>query len=162
VLVRKAASVRPREMLPNWLYGVARQTALKARSTIGTRLGRERQVNPMPEPAAEPDLARDLLAVLDEGPSRPPDAHRGGIRLCDLEGRTRQQAARQLVLPEGTVASRLARARALLTRRLKRHDLALSAGSLSATLARAAVEVPGPLTVATIRMTASAAGGGLA
>src|SRR4051812_25650241 len=31
VLVRKAASVAPREMVAGWLYGVARQTALKAR-----------------------------------------------------------------------------------------------------------------------------------
>src|SRR4051812_4847842 len=33
VLVRKAASVTPREMVGNWLYGVARQTARKARAT---------------------------------------------------------------------------------------------------------------------------------
>src|SRR5215470_617039 len=33
VLVRKAASVVPREMLANWLYGVAHRTALLARRT---------------------------------------------------------------------------------------------------------------------------------
>src|SRR5947209_15110665 len=32
VLVRKAASVRPREAVGNWLHGVARRTALKARA----------------------------------------------------------------------------------------------------------------------------------
>src|SRR5205823_4490673 len=31
VLSRKAASIRPREMLANWLYGVAHRTALQAR-----------------------------------------------------------------------------------------------------------------------------------
>src|SRR3954470_12116455 len=31
VLVRKAVSIVPREMVANWLYGVAHQTALKAR-----------------------------------------------------------------------------------------------------------------------------------
>src|SRR5262249_4628609 len=51
VLVRKATSVRPREMLANWLYGVAHQTALKARAIACTRKGRERQVVEMPEPA---------------------------------------------------------------------------------------------------------------
>src|SRR5215204_1057771 len=34
VLVRKADSVTPREMVANWLYGVAHQTALKARATL--------------------------------------------------------------------------------------------------------------------------------
>src|SRR5579885_1630779 len=33
VLARKAASVLPREKLGNWLYGVAFQTAMKARTT---------------------------------------------------------------------------------------------------------------------------------
>ncbi len=32
VLVRRAASIASRELLANWLYGVARQTALKTRS----------------------------------------------------------------------------------------------------------------------------------
>src|SRR5262249_22871650 len=44
VLVRKAASVVPREMVANWLYGVAHQTALKARATTARRRTREKQV----------------------------------------------------------------------------------------------------------------------
>src|SRR5262245_52682841 len=44
VLVRRAASVAPREMVANWLYGVAHQTALKARATAARRHQRERQV----------------------------------------------------------------------------------------------------------------------
>src|SRR6476660_1325192 len=49
VLVRKAASIVPRQMVANWLYGVARQTALKARATAARRKGRERQVADMPQ-----------------------------------------------------------------------------------------------------------------
>src|SRR5437660_12429342 len=49
VLVRKAASVVPREMVANWLYGVAHQTALKARATTAKRAAREKQVPDMPE-----------------------------------------------------------------------------------------------------------------
>jgi RNA polymerase sigma factor (sigma-70 family) len=41
VLVRKAAGVTPREMVGNWLYGVAHQTALHARRTIARRRARE-------------------------------------------------------------------------------------------------------------------------
>src|SRR5436305_9582185 len=51
VLVRKAVSIASRELVANWLYGVAHQTALKARATAAKRKGRERQVTEMPEPA---------------------------------------------------------------------------------------------------------------
>src|SRR5438045_3789373 len=37
VLVRRAASVVPREMVAAWLHGVARQTALKAMSAAAKR-----------------------------------------------------------------------------------------------------------------------------
>src|SRR5262249_43235583 len=50
VLAGKARSVRPAEMLANWLYGVARQTAVKARAVNARRRSRERQVLTMPEP----------------------------------------------------------------------------------------------------------------
>ena len=40
VLVRKAASVRPREAVGNWLYGVAYRTALEARARIARRRAR--------------------------------------------------------------------------------------------------------------------------
>src|SRR6202011_5211949 len=43
VLVRKAASVMPREMIGKWLYGVAYQTALKAKATTAKRQAREKQ-----------------------------------------------------------------------------------------------------------------------
>src|SRR3954451_3518888 len=52
VLVRRAHVVVPREMVANWLYGVAHQTALKARAMASRRKGRERQGTAMPEPAA--------------------------------------------------------------------------------------------------------------
>src|SRR3982074_3454976 len=40
VLVRKAASVIPAEMVANWLHGVAQQTALKARAMNARRRSR--------------------------------------------------------------------------------------------------------------------------
>src|SRR6516225_4613435 len=91
VLVKKAASVRPRAMVGNWLYGVARQTALKARATAAKRRARARQVADMPEPAAsEQDLGSDWLAALDQELSRLPAMYRVAIVLCDLEGKTRK------------------------------------------------------------------------
>src|SRR6516162_7834384 len=50
VFVRKAASIASRELLANWLYGVAYQTSRKARATAAKRQARERQVTEMPEP----------------------------------------------------------------------------------------------------------------
>ncbi len=44
--------------------------------------------------------------------------------LCDLEGLTQEQAARQLGWPDGTVRSRLARGRERLRERLTRRGMA--------------------------------------
>lgn len=75
----------------------------------------------MPEPqAVDSDLWNDLQPLLDLELARLPDKYRLAIVLCDLEGKTRKQAARQAGLPEGTLASRLARGRALLAKRLSR------------------------------------------
>jgi RNA polymerase sigma factor (sigma-70 family) len=139
VLVRKASTVRPREMVGNWLYGVARQTALKARATRAKRQTRERQVTDMPESAVkERDLWNDLLPVLDQELSRLPDKYRVAIILCDLEGKTRKEAARQLGCPEGTMAGRLTRARIMLAKRLTRRGVVLSGGALAAVLSQQA------------------------
>jgi RNA polymerase sigma factor (sigma-70 family) len=137
VFVRKATSIAFPELLANWLYGVAYQTALNARATAARRRARERQVTEMPEPEAVPqDLWHDLQPLLDQELSRLPDKYRMPVVLCDLEGKTRKEAAQQLGCPEGTVAGRLARARVLLARRLARRGLAVSGGTLAALLAR--------------------------
>jgi RNA polymerase sigma factor (sigma-70 family) len=153
VLVRKAASVVPRDMVANWLYGVAHQTALKARATTARRRAREKQVTTMPEPAVQPDLWDDLQPRLDQELSRLPDKYRALIVLCDLEGKTRKEAARHFRLPEGTVASRLATARSLLAKRLARSGLAMSSAALAATLSQKGASASVPLAVvsATIR-----------
>jgi RNA polymerase sigma factor (sigma-70 family) len=148
VLVRKGASIMPREMVANWLYGVAHQTALKARATAARRKERERQVTEMPEPAvAVQDLWLDLQPLLDEELSRLPDKYRSVIVLCDLDGKTRKEVARQLGCPEGTVAGRLARARVMLAKRLAQRGVALSGGALAAVLSQNAATAGVPLSV---------------
>jgi RNA polymerase sigma factor (sigma-70 family) len=160
VLVRKVSVIRDREMVANWLYGVAHQTAVRMRATAAKRRVRERQVADMPEPAVKEDLGKDLLPLLDQELSRLPDKYRSLIVLCDLEGKTRKEVSGQLGCPEGTVASRLARARALLAERLARHGLAISAGGLAVVLSRgAAACVPPPVLSSTITAACSLAAG---
>src|SRR5271165_4401865 len=135
LLIRRAATIREKEKVAHWLYRVAHQTALRARAIAARRNVRERQVTEMPEPAvAEQDLWSDLQPLLDQELSRLPDEYGMVIVLCDLQGKTRQETARQLGCPEGTIASRLARARKMLAKRLARHGLLLSAGTLAAML----------------------------
>jgi len=153
VLVRKAASLASPERLANWLYSVAHQTALKARATTGKRRLRERQVMEMPEPAASaPDPWHDLLPFLDQELSRLPEKYRVAIVVCELEGKTRKEAARQLGVPEGTLAARLARGRAMLAKRLARHGLVVSGATLAAGLSShaASANVPVPVVSSTI------------
>src|SRR5262245_5687909 len=160
VLVRKAAEV-PREAVANWLYGVARQTAVRVRATAAKRGRRETQVVNMPEPTVADVRDTDWQSALDEELSRLPDHYRGVIVLCDLEGMTRKEAARRLSIPEGSVASRLSRARVMLAKRLARRGVVFSGGSVAAVLSAgsASGSAPPALVVSTIKaMTLVAAG----
>jgi RNA polymerase sigma factor (sigma-70 family) len=165
VLVRKAASIVPREMVGNWLYGVAHQAALQARRTAARRRAREVQVTVMPDTeTVRQGQWPDVQPLLDQELSRLPNNYRAVIVLCDLEGRTRKEVARQLGVPEGTVAGRLARARAMLAKRLTERGVTLSAGALAAVLARnvAAAGVPDSVVCSTISAAGFLAAGDVA
>jgi RNA polymerase sigma factor (sigma-70 family) len=162
VLVRKAASLRSRELVGNWLYGVAYRTSLEARARSARRRAREQQVRDMPHTNAEPNQDwQDLRPLLDRELSRLPDKYRVPVVLCELEGRPRKEVARRLGIPEGTLSSRLAHARKLLARRLTRQGLALSGGALVALLAAgpASAEVPAALLHSTIQAATAVAAG---
>jgi RNA polymerase sigma factor (sigma-70 family) len=148
VLFRKAASIVRKDLLANWLYGVAHQTALKARATAVKRCARERQVAEMPEPGGEEtDLWLHIRPVLDQELSRLPGRYRSVIVLCDLEGKTRKDAALQLGVPEGTVASRMATAKKMLAKRLARHAPLVSGGMLVAVLTETVASASVPISV---------------
>ena len=88
---------------------------------------------------------RDLQPILDQELSRLPAKYRCAIVLCDLEGKTRKDAARQFGVPEGTLSGWLTRGRAMLAKRLARHGLAVTGGALAAVLAPGALAVGVPV-----------------
>jgi RNA polymerase sigma factor (sigma-70 family) len=153
VLARKAATVRPPSRLAAWLHGVARHLALNARRA-GARRRRHEAPGPHAEPAASPAdpldelTARELLALLDEELQRLPEAYRLPLILCALEGRTVEEAARQLGWTAGSVRGRLIRGRARLHARLVRRGLALPAALAAVEAARGLAPAAVPAGVA--------------
>ena len=148
ILVQKAATLPDVEMVGNWLYGVAHQTAVRMRALAARRGVRERQVKVMPEPtSAEQDDWNDLKPILDEELARLPEKYRVLIVLCQLEGQTLKEVARQLALPQGTVASRLATARAMLAKRLSRRGVVVSGVLLGAVVSSPAASACVPVAV---------------
>jgi RNA polymerase sigma factor (sigma-70 family) len=156
VLVRKAKSVMRRELIGNWLYAVARQTAIRMRSQNTKRWRREKQMTPMPEPQTKASEAIDDWEILDQELSRLPEKYRIAIIMCDLEGKTLKQAARQLNWPEGTLGPRLTRGRAMLAKRLAKRGLVFSVQALAIALAQNLASASLPPGV--ISSTAKAAG----
>lgn len=127
-LARKASAVHRREAVGGWLHRVAYRTALRVRPDGRRRLLPLEVDWPAPEVADED--WRSLRPVLHAEVNRLPTKYRAPFVLCYLEGRTNEQAARQLGCPKGTILSRLARARTLLRSRLVRRGVTLSAAGL--------------------------------
>jgi RNA polymerase sigma factor (sigma-70 family) len=124
VLARKAGSLRVCSV-GDWLFGVARRTALAARRAEIRR--RRREAKAVAREKAPPEDHRELRQVLDEELARLPAKYREILVLSDLQEKDRRQVAVELGIPEGTVASRLSRARALLASRLTRRGWGLPA-----------------------------------
>src|SRR5262249_43050464 len=142
------------ECLAGWLYKVAYRIAVKAKTLAAKRAARERQAVKTPFSSGGPDLAcSDLRPVLDEEVNQLPEKYRVPFVLCYLEGKTTDEAGRQLGWPRGTVATRLAWARGRLRLRLARRGLALSGGALASLITQntASAAVPPALMDAAVR-----------
>jgi RNA polymerase sigma factor (sigma-70 family) len=120
-LVRRAGAIRRPAALGAWLHGVALRCSRKA-------LRRQPAVAAVePVSPADPfaDVAwRDLRTLLDQELARLPEKYRAPLVLCHLDGRTRDEAARQLGWSLRTLDRRLARARDVLKARLTRRGVA--------------------------------------
>ncbi|MGO9469602.1 MAG: sigma-70 family RNA polymerase sigma factor [Isosphaeraceae bacterium] len=128
VLALKAGAIRKRSSLGPWLHGVAARISRRARA-----LSRHRREQPLAPGSvalcaavgSEIDAA-ELRSVLDEEIDRLPAAFRRAVVLCCLEGKTQEDAARELGWTKGTVSGRLGRAKELLRARLTRRGFAPS------------------------------------
>jgi RNA polymerase sigma factor (sigma-70 family) len=156
VLAHRGGSVSRPGLLANWLYGVARRTALKARTSAARRRAAEQQVSTMTGTDPSDEAARrDLRLVLDDELSRLPERYRVPLVLCYLEGHTHEEAARRLGCPRKTVTTRLARGCERLRVALTRRGVALSAAALAAALPETARAMPPALLETTVHAAAA-------
>jgi RNA polymerase sigma factor (sigma-70 family) len=97
VLVRRAASIRKRDQLASWLYGVAHRVAARVRSQKARRSQRERQgVDIVAVEPSSQGVWDDCQPLIHEEINRLPDKYRLPVVLCCLEGKTQEEAARDL------------------------------------------------------------------
>jgi RNA polymerase sigma factor (sigma-70 family) len=118
-LARQAATAGRRAALGTWLYRVAYRTALRARRQSAARRRREQSAPPRGEsdPLAEV-TGRELMSVLDAELYALPEQLRAPLVLCYLEGKARDEAARELGWSLGTLKRRLAQGRTALRARI--------------------------------------------
>jgi RNA polymerase sigma factor (sigma-70 family) len=151
LLLRKADTIRRREALACWLYGVAYRVAVRARVNERRRRQKEKEAAAMkPVPAGAEVDGLEARELLDQEISRLPEKYRAPLILCYLQGQTHEEAARHLGWPSGTVKGRLVRAREVLRGRLGRRGLAVPAGAWVALLAEQASAAPTSWVAATL------------
>ena len=154
VLVRNAQTIRKRDSIASWLYGVALRVTRKAQ--VGAKRQRalvhhgEATVAIGPETETDGDRL-ELRPILHDEVDRLPDKYRAPIVLCYFEGQSHEEAARQLDWPVGTVKGRLSRARGILQSRLVRRGLALSLGLVAFLEEEAVAAVPESLVESTVQ-----------
>lgn len=133
LLAQKLRSVRKLDSLASWLHGVARRVALKAQARLATRRRYEQRAA-LPQATLSDEITwSELRTVLDTELGRLPEKWRLPLILTYLEGRTQDDAARQLCWSKNTFRRRLDEARAALGRRLSWRGVGLPA-AFSATL----------------------------
>ena len=144
LLVRKAKSLHVDDSLGRWLYGVAHRVAVRARFHASRQSsGRpEAPVTASDDPHADVEKS-EIREIVSAELDRLPLNYRCAVDLCDLQGMTHEQAARQLAWPLATVKSRLTRGRLRLRGRLTRRGIApLAAGVTTVLCAEAGAAVP--------------------
>ncbi|GIW79398.1 MAG: hypothetical protein KatS3mg105_1205 [Gemmatales bacterium] len=136
VLARKASTLRRSGTLAGWLYTVAVNAARKAKKREQRRREVEQSMLPISTANASGDqrIWNDIRQVIDEEVSLLPERYRLPFILCTMQGKTNEEAARELGCPTGTILSRLSRAKERLRRRLTRRGITVPLGTLVAVI----------------------------
>ncbi len=126
LLARRSRSIRNRDALAGWLFGVASRVATRLAVEAARRRVRERQAAlPLEDSTFDPSRRDpDLAPALTAEVARLPAKYRLAVILCDLEGFSADEAATRLGCPVGTFKARLSRARAHLRTRLAHRGFA--------------------------------------
>jgi RNA polymerase sigma factor (sigma-70 family) len=142
ILARRPGSVRGRDSLGEWLYGVARRVCLHANRAADRRRRHERRAAELRAVEAVIDMTHDdrWPEIYDEI-DRLPASYRLPVVLCLLGGRTRAEAAAQLGCTEGSVRGRLGRAKELLRSRLVRRGFEPAVALMALLSERASAEM---------------------
>ncbi len=128
VLARSAESLPAGIALGPWLHGVAFKICKNTQRAFVRRSKRE-QACSQPEggrPVADSTWGKAFATVAQEV-QKLPEAQRTAFVLCYIQGRSAAEAATELGLTVGTVATRLSRAKETLLSRLAKHDLGAGA-----------------------------------
>ena len=142
VLANRARSIRRKDSVASWLFGVAQRVAARARSRAARRraidqaaAARAPDCYVLPEQDSDPETVHEEL-------DRLPERLKAPVVLCYLEGLSYDAAAHQLELSEGALRGRLSQARKRLRSRLARRGVTVPAALIAAgasTQAQAAI-----------------------
>jgi RNA polymerase sigma factor (sigma-70 family) len=133
-LARQAGAVGRSGTVAGWLYRVARRVARRmAESRRRLPDGQAVDLDQLPGP--NPDVDLDRFKVLYEELDRLSEKCRDPLVLCYLQGLTVAETAKRLGWPIGTVGGRVARAKAILHRRLSTRGMGVPATGLTTLMA---------------------------
>lgn len=152
-LARQVDTIRQGEALAGWLHGVAFRIASKLKRETGRRRLREANTSARPQHDPINELTwREVLLALDEEVAALPTLYRGAFVLCVYDEVSHAEAAKRLGVKDGTISSRLAKAKRLLRQALQRRGISLPAAlGLLGSTGGVKASVPGLLVMQAIR-----------
>ncbi|HTU90359.1 MAG TPA: sigma-70 family RNA polymerase sigma factor [Gemmataceae bacterium] len=140
VLACQAAAIRRTEALSSFLHSTAYRIACRLRGQKARRqMAQQQAARQRPEAILPPEDDRETFALLHEELNSLPRKHRDVLILCYLQGKTNEEAARELGYPAGSMSRHLSRARELLRERLLARGVSVVLGAMLAEHAKASV-----------------------